>query len=70
MVGRLKIGEQNRTTPIRFGNISDYESYINSIDDGYDEEDAFFNGYIHKIITPQFNSINRSQYGNGYYFYT
>ena len=27
-----------------------------------------FNGYIYKIKTPQFNKVNRSQYGNGYDF--
>ena len=65
MVGKLKIGEQVWTTPISFRNISDYESYINSIDEGYEAEDAIFNGYIYKIKTPEFILINRSQYGNG-----
>ena len=49
----------------RFGNIDDYEAYIKATDEGYDAEDAVFNGYIYKIITPQFNKLNRSQYGNG-----
>ena len=65
MVGNLKIGDQIRQTRIRFRNISDYEAYINSIDQEYDSADAIFNGYIYKISTPQFNKINRSQYGNG-----
>ena len=65
MVGNLKVGDQIRQTHIRFRNISDYESYINSIDQDYDSEDAIFNGYIYKIDTPQFNKVNRSQYGNG-----
>ena len=65
MIGNLKIGDQIRQTHIRFRNISDYEAYINSIDEGYDAEDAIFNGYIYKIDTPQFNKVNRSQYGNG-----
>ena len=65
MVGTLKIGDRIRQTHIRFRNISDYEAYINSIDEGYDAEDAIFNGYIYKINTPQFNKVNRSQYGNG-----
>ena len=25
----------------------------------------FFNGYINKLDTPQFNKVKRSQYGNG-----
>ena len=28
-------------------------------------EDASFNGYIYKSITPQFNKVKRSHYGNG-----
>ena len=65
MVGNLKIGDQIRQTHIRFRNISDFESYINSIDEGYDADDSIFNGYINKIDPPQFKKINRSQYGNG-----
>ena len=65
MVGILKVGDQIRQTHIRFRNISDYEAYINAIDQDYDSEDAIFNGYIYKIITPHFNKIKRSQYGNG-----
>ena len=63
MVGNLKVGNQIRQTRIRFRNISDYEAYINSIDQDYDSEDAIFNGFIYKINTPQFNVVNRSQYG-------
>ena len=65
MVGNLKVGDQIRQTHIRFRNISDYEAYINSIDEGYDAEDAIFNGLIYKINTPIFNKVNRSQYCNG-----
>ena len=64
-VGNLKNGDQTRTTHFRFRNISDYESYINSIDEGYDAEDVIFNSYVYKIKTLQFNLVNRSQYGNG-----
>ena len=65
MVGRLKVGYQIRQTHTRFKNIDDFESYINSIDEGYDAGDAIFNGYIYKLNTSQFNKVNRSQYGNG-----
>ena len=63
MAGNLKVGDQFRQTRIRFRNVADYESYINAIDQDYDSEDAFFNGYIYKLITSQFNKGNRSQYG-------
>ena len=65
MVGYLKVGDQIRQIHFRFRNIADYESYINSIDEGYDAEDAIFNGYIYKNNTPHFNVVQRSQYGNG-----
>ena len=65
MVGTLGVGDQIRQITIRFRNITDYEAYINSIDEGYDAEDAIFNGDIYKINTPQFNLVNRSQYGDG-----
>ena len=65
MVGNLKVGDQIRQTHIRFRKISDYKAYINSIDESYDAHDSIFNGYMYKIKTPQFNLVNRSQYGNG-----
>ena len=65
LVGGLKVADQTRQTLIRFRNSTDYEAYINSIHEGYDAEDAIFIGYIYKLNTPQFNKVNRSQYGNG-----
>ena len=65
MVGNLKVGDQIRQSHIRFRNMDDFEAYINSIDQDYDSDDSIFNGYIYKIDTPQFNKVNRSQYGNG-----
>ena len=65
LVGNLKVGGQIRETRIRFRNINDHEAYINTIDQDYDSEDTFIAGYIYKLNTPQFNKVNRSQYGNG-----
>ena len=62
MIGNTKVGDQIRHTHIRFRNMDDFEAYINSIDQDYDSEDAFFNGYIYKLNTPQLNKVNRSQY--------
>ena len=59
MVGSLKVGDQIRQTSIRFRNVGDFESYINSIDQDYDSDDSIFNGYIYKLDTPQFNKVNR-----------
>ena len=65
MVSNLKVGDQIRQTHVKFRSFDDYESYIDSIDEGYDAEDAIFNVYIHKLSSPQFNKVNRSPYGNG-----
>ena len=59
MVGRLKIADQTREIHIRFRSIDDFESFNNAT------KDAFFNSYIYKINTHQFNLVNRSQFGNG-----
>ena len=64
-LGELSIADHIRQTHIRFRNIIDYKSYINATDQDSESEDAIFNGYIYKINTPQFNLVNRSQYGNG-----
>ena len=65
MVGTLIVGDQLRQTHIRFRNMIDFETYINSIDEGYDADDSIFNGYIYKINTPKFNKVKRSEFGNG-----
>ena len=65
MVANLKVGDQIRQTHIRFRKIGDYESYINSIDQGYDSEVAIFSGYNYKVNTRQFILVKRSRYGNG-----
>ena len=54
MVGCLKVGDQTRQTHIRFRKMDDFEAYNNAIDEGYDAEDAIFNGYKYKLNTPQF----------------
>ena len=65
MVGKLKIGDQIRQTHIRFRNMDDFEAYTNAIDEGYEAQDAIFNGYFYKLNTPHFNKVKRSKYGNG-----
>ena len=61
----MKVVDEIRQTHIRFRNIDNFESYISSIDESYDAEDAIFNGYIYKKNTPQLNKVNRIQYGSG-----
>ena len=55
MIEKLTVGDQIRETQSRFRKITDCEHFINSIDEGYDAEDAIFNVYINKTNTPQFN---------------
>ena len=66
VIGNISVGDQIRKTHIRFRNVNDdYEAYLNAIDERYDVEDSFFNRYFHKIDTPLFNLVNRSQYRHG-----
>ena len=62
--GSMVIRPVERKTKTRFKNREASESYINAIDIDYDSEDVTFTGYIKKN-TPQFNRLNRSQYGRG-----
>ena len=61
MVGNLKVGDQIRQTHVRFRSMNNFEAYINSIDERFDADDCIFNGYIYKLIAPQFNKVKRSQ---------
>ena len=45
--------------------MDDFETCINFIDDDYDSEDIIFTGWLYKVNKPEFNKINRSQYGRG-----
>ena len=64
MIGNLKIGDQIRQSHIRFRSNNDFEGLFNAFDQDYKSEDAIFIGYVYKLNTPQFNSVNRSQEGN------
>ena len=64
-VGKSTVGDEIRETHIRLRNITDYESYINAVDERHEAEESIFTGYIYKLKTPQFNLVERSQYGNG-----
>ena len=66
VIGSILVGEVEQKTNIRFKNVDDFESYINAIDNsGYDSEDVIFTGWLYKLNTPEFNKVNRSQYGRG-----
>ena len=43
-VGNLKVGDQIRQTHIRLRNMDVFESFINTIDEGYVSVDTIFNG--------------------------
>ena len=61
MFGKLSFGDQIGETHIRFRNVSDYELFINAIDERYNATYAMFNGNNYKIKTLQFNLVDRSQ---------
>ena len=65
MVVKIYIGDQIRGTHIRFRIFTNYEAYIDSIEEGFDAEHAVFDGCLYKNNILQFNLVNRSQYGKG-----
>ena len=44
MIGKLSLGDQIGETLIRFTNMDDLKSFVHAIDEGYESEDAIFNG--------------------------
>ena len=55
LMGSMLVGEVEQETNIRFKNVDDFESYINTIDNsGYDSEDVVFTGWLYKLNTPEF----------------
>ena len=44
MVDKLSLEDQIRETHIRLRNMDDFESYVHVIDEGYEPEDASFDG--------------------------
>ena len=66
LIGSMLVGEIEQKTNIRFKNVDDFESYINAKDNsGYDSEDVIFTGWLYKLNTPEYEKVNRSQYGRG-----
>ena len=61
----MVIGPIEPKTNIKFKNMDDFEKYINAINVDYDSEDVISTGYVYKLNTPQFNRVNRYQYGRG-----
>ena len=65
LIGSMLIGETEQKRNITFKNVDDFKTYINAIDTGgYDSENVIFTGWLYKLNTPDFNKVNRSQYGN------
>ena len=65
LTGSMIVGAIEHKTNIRFKKLDDFENYNNAIDVDYDSEDVTFTSYVYKVNTPQFNRVNRSQYGRG-----
>ena len=65
MVGSLKTGDHIRQRRIRYRNDNEFESYIISIYQVYESDNAIFSGYIYKFNTLQVKIVKRSKYGNG-----
>ena len=64
MIGSI-FGEVEQKTYIGFRDFGDFETYINALESDYDSEDFIFTKWVYKLNTPEFDKINRSQYGEG-----
>ena len=65
----MLIGEiEQKKSNITFKNADDFEISINPIDVDYDSEHVIFTGCLYKFNTPEFEKVNRSQYGRGTHF--
>ena len=66
LIGLILIGEIEQKANTRSKHAVDFETFYNDIDNGgYDSEDVIFTGWLYKSNTPEFNKVNRSQYGKG-----
>ena len=65
MIGSMLIGEIEQKTNIKFRNADDFETFINAIDVDSDSVDTIFMRWDYKLNKPEFNKVNRSQYGRG-----
>ena len=64
LIGSMLIGEIEQKTKFRFKKVDDFETYFNAIDNGgYDSGDVIFTRWLYKLKTPEFNNVNRYQYG-------
>ena len=62
----MLIGEIEQKTNIRFKNTVVFETSFNAKDNGgYDCADVFFIGWLYKLNKPEFEKVNKSQYGTG-----
>ena len=64
MNGSTVIGPDEHKANNRFGNLDNFESYLNAMDNDYDSEDVIFTRYVHKTKTPQFKFVERSAHAS------
>ena len=65
MIGSMLIGEIEQKPNISLRIFEDFETDLHAIDVDYENEDVFFTGWLYESNTPDFNKVNRSQYGRG-----
>ena len=65
MVVKISFYDHLWETHIRIRKTTEDEGFIIAFDQYYESEVAIFNGCFYEKDAPQFNLVNRSQYGNG-----
>ena len=63
MIGSTLIGGREQKTDDRFRTVDDFKTQFSAIEIDYDNEDVIFTGWFYKVNTPNFNNVNRYQYG-------
>ena len=59
----MDLGPVKHKTKNRFRKMDDFERSIYGKNIDYDIGHVTFSGYVYNLKTPQFNQVNRSQYG-------
>ena len=65
MIGSMLISGIEKKTIVRLKDVDNVENYNNAIDVDYDSEDVIFTGWLYNLNIPEYNKVNRPQYGKG-----
>ena len=65
LIGKIEIQGETKKTNMRFRSMKDFESYIDKINDNYEEDELIFTGQTIEYEMGEFKPVKRSNYGKG-----